>query len=40
MQSRGYGFAGQALAHLRSARPVLVSTLLLSGLLLLLSSLA
>lgn len=39
MQSPGYGFAGQAVARLRSARPVLSSTLLLSGLLMLLSAL-
>jgi Domain of unknown function (DUF4124) len=40
MQSRGYGLAGQAVALLRSARPMLASTLLLSGLLLLLAALA
>jgi hypothetical protein len=38
MQSRGYGFADQAIAQLRSARPVLASKLLLPGLLLLLLS--
>lgn len=40
MQSPGYGFAGQAVAYLRSARPMLASTLLVSGLLVLLSALA
>lgn len=40
MQSPGYGFAGQAVALLRSARPMLASTLLLSGLLMLLAALA
>ncbi|MCL4778564.1 MAG: DUF4124 domain-containing protein [Gammaproteobacteria bacterium] len=40
MQSPGYGFAGQAVAHSRSARPVPAAPLLLAGLLVLLSAVA
>jgi hypothetical protein len=40
MQLPGYGFAGQAVVHFRNARPVLLPTLLVSGLLMLLSALA
>lgn len=40
MQSAGYGFAGQAVAHSRGARPVPAAPLLLAGLLVLLAAVA